>query len=282
MSGAASRRRSRAAAHGSPEWTDRTLGAHAGSAVGRVRRVGARRVAARAARADGRLASARAHGVQGHASAGTRTRSRCRSRRSAARSTPTRRASTRSIRDACSTSTSPTRPTSSPTSCSGRRCARPISQLERKVILEEIGMVEDTPDDLVFELHNEALWGRTRTATRSSARATRVNALGVPRAARAARARVPSAASSSSPRRATSSTISCSRCSRDTGWTDAPARRRDAARVAAAASPRRRATRHVAREGAQTHIVVGSHRRRARAIRGAFRFCSSARCSAAA
>src|SRR5437763_7049951 len=32
--------------------------------------------------------------------------------------------------------------------------------LERKVILEEIAMVEDTPDDLVFELHNEVLWGR--------------------------------------------------------------------------------------------------------------------------
>ena len=32
-------------------------------------------------------------------------------------------------------------------------------KLERKVILEEIGMVEDTPDDLVFELHNAALWG---------------------------------------------------------------------------------------------------------------------------
>lgn len=32
-------------------------------------------------------------------------------------------------------------------------------KLERKVILEEIGMVEDTPDDLVFELHNEAMWG---------------------------------------------------------------------------------------------------------------------------
>src|SRR5215212_8428814 len=32
--------------------------------------------------------------------------------------------------------------------------------LERKVILEEIGMVEDTPDDLVFEIHNEVLWGR--------------------------------------------------------------------------------------------------------------------------
>src|SRR3954468_17194051 len=31
--------------------------------------------------------------------------------------------------------------------------------LERKVVLEEIAMVEDTPDDLVFELHNESLWG---------------------------------------------------------------------------------------------------------------------------
>lgn len=31
--------------------------------------------------------------------------------------------------------------------------------LERKVVLEEISMVEDTPDDLVFELHNGALWG---------------------------------------------------------------------------------------------------------------------------
>src|SRR5262245_29035254 len=31
--------------------------------------------------------------------------------------------------------------------------------LERKVVLEEIAMVEDTPDDLVFELHNELLWG---------------------------------------------------------------------------------------------------------------------------
>src|SRR5688572_21663799 len=32
-------------------------------------------------------------------------------------------------------------------------------RLERKVVLEEISMVDDTPDDLVFELHNEALWG---------------------------------------------------------------------------------------------------------------------------
>ena len=32
-------------------------------------------------------------------------------------------------------------------------------RLERKVILEEIAMVEDTPDDIVFELHNAELWG---------------------------------------------------------------------------------------------------------------------------
>lgn len=32
-------------------------------------------------------------------------------------------------------------------------------ELERKVVLEEISMVEDTPDDLVFELHNAELWG---------------------------------------------------------------------------------------------------------------------------
>ncbi|HEY0777398.1 MAG TPA: pitrilysin family protein [Gemmatirosa sp.] len=31
--------------------------------------------------------------------------------------------------------------------------------LERNVILEEIGTMEDTPDDLVFELHNALLWG---------------------------------------------------------------------------------------------------------------------------
>lgn len=32
-------------------------------------------------------------------------------------------------------------------------------RLERGVVLEEIAMVDDTPDDIVFELHNEALWG---------------------------------------------------------------------------------------------------------------------------
>jgi predicted Zn-dependent peptidase len=31
--------------------------------------------------------------------------------------------------------------------------------LEKKVVLEEINTVDDTPDDLVFELHNAQLWG---------------------------------------------------------------------------------------------------------------------------
>jgi predicted Zn-dependent peptidase len=30
--------------------------------------------------------------------------------------------------------------------------------LERKVVLEEISLVEDTPDDLVFELHARTMW----------------------------------------------------------------------------------------------------------------------------
>lgn len=32
-------------------------------------------------------------------------------------------------------------------------------KLERKVILEEISMVDDTPDDIIFDVHNRELWG---------------------------------------------------------------------------------------------------------------------------
>ncbi|MBC8086095.1 MAG: insulinase family protein, partial [Phycisphaerae bacterium] len=32
-------------------------------------------------------------------------------------------------------------------------------KLERKVILEEISMVDDTPDDIIFDVHNRQLWG---------------------------------------------------------------------------------------------------------------------------
>ena len=32
-------------------------------------------------------------------------------------------------------------------------------KLERKVILEEISMVDDTPDDVIFDVHNRTVWG---------------------------------------------------------------------------------------------------------------------------
>ena len=64
--------------------------------------------------------------------------------------------------------------------------------LERKVILEEIGMVEDTPDDLVFELHNEALWGEHPYGYSILGTRDTVNGLGVGDLRDAARTRVPS------------------------------------------------------------------------------------------
>ena len=143
-------------------------------------------------------------------------------------------------------------------------------------------MVEDTPDDLVFELHNEALWGPHPYGYSILGTRDTVNALGVAGAAGAARARVPSRAASSSPRRATSSTITLLDVLARTGLDGRAARRRDAARVAAADAARRRRRRHVARDGAQTHIVAGTHGRCRTAIRGGFRCCCSARCSAAA
>jgi predicted Zn-dependent peptidase len=49
----------------------------------------------------------------------------------------------------------------------------PDLELEREVVLEEIAQVEDTPDDLVFELHGERLWnghpyGRSILGTKDS------------------------------------------------------------------------------------------------------------------
>ncbi len=54
--------------------------------------------------------------------------------------------------------------------------------LEREVILEEIAQVEDTPDDLVFELHGERLWaghpyGMSILGTKASVSAMRAETL---------------------------------------------------------------------------------------------------------
>ena len=129
-------------------------------------------------------------------------------------------------------------------------------ELERKVVLEEIAMVEDTPDDLVYELHNEVLWGThpygySILGTRDS-----VSALGVEDLqALHARAYHPSqlivAASGNVEHDALLATLE------RTGWTaDRPG---DATRLVApvpiALPPLRK---HVKRDGAQTHIVAGS------------------------
>ena len=128
--------------------------------------------------------------------------------------------------------------------------------LERKVVLEEIAMVDDTPDDLVFELHNEALWGPhpygysilgTRD-TVSSLRTADLRALHE-------RAYHPSqlvvAASGNVQHDMLLDTL------HRTGWTSHTGG--DESRLgvppAMAQPPARR---HVSRDGAQTHIVVGS------------------------
>ena len=129
-------------------------------------------------------------------------------------------------------------------------------ELERKVVLEEIGMVDDTPDDLVFELHSEELWGQhpygysilgTRN-TVSSLRTADLEALH-------RRAYHPGqlivAASGNVDHDALLASLE------RTGW--AAREGGDGARLAVpvpvAELPKRR---HVTREGAQTHIVVGS------------------------
>ena len=129
-------------------------------------------------------------------------------------------------------------------------------ELERKVVLEEIAMVDDTPDDLVYELHNEALWGShpygySILGTRDTVSALKVDDL----QALHARAYHPSqlivAASGNVEHEALLASLE------RTGWMeDRPG---DATRLivptpVAQASVRR----HVTRDGAQTHIVVGS------------------------
>jgi predicted Zn-dependent peptidase len=128
--------------------------------------------------------------------------------------------------------------------------------LERKVILEEIGMVEDTPDDLVFELHNEALWGEHPYGYSILGTRDTVNALSVAdlrelhtRAYHPGQLVVVAAGNVEHERLLD--------VLDQTGWLNVPMG--DAAPMALS-PPRAEApsTRHVTREGAQTHIVAGA------------------------
>ena len=128
--------------------------------------------------------------------------------------------------------------------------------LERKVVLEEIAMVDDTPDDLVFELHNEALWGAHPYSYSILGTRDTVSSLGTADLkALHERAYHPSqlvvAASGNVDHDALLAVLE------RTGWTARVGG--DATRLTVpppqAEPPSRR---HVERDGAQTHIVVGT------------------------
>jgi predicted Zn-dependent peptidase len=129
-------------------------------------------------------------------------------------------------------------------------------ELERKVVLEEIGMVDDTPDDLVFELHNELLWGAHPYGHSILGTRETVSALGVRELKELhARAYHPSQI-----------VVACSgnvsheqllEALEQTGWGEIP--RGDAVPfVVPPASPAAPSRSHVERESAQTHIVFGA------------------------
>jgi predicted Zn-dependent peptidase len=128
--------------------------------------------------------------------------------------------------------------------------------LERKVVLEEISTVDDTPDDLVFELHGSALWGdhphgypilgTRETVTRLSSgdlRALHDRAYHPGNVVLAASGNIEH--------------DELLRILGSTGWEDV-ARRDSVPAEPPVATPLAPAVRHVEREGAQTHIVFGS------------------------
>jgi len=129
-------------------------------------------------------------------------------------------------------------------------------ELERNVILEEIGMVEDTPDDLVFELQNEALWGGHPLGYSILGTRDTVSKLGV-RELRALHERAyrPEMVVVVATGNVDHETLL--EILHRTGWTSRAGARLALPKLATAR--RQPATRrHVEREGSQTHIVLGS------------------------
>jgi predicted Zn-dependent peptidase len=128
--------------------------------------------------------------------------------------------------------------------------------LERKVVLEEIGMVEDTPDDLVFELHNEVLWGahpygHSILGTRETVKHLGVRALKDLHARAYHPPQLVVAASGNVSHDALLDVLE------RTGWNAVP-RGEDSLLSPPAATSAPPIVRHVDREGTQTHLVLGS------------------------
>ena len=128
--------------------------------------------------------------------------------------------------------------------------------LERKVVLEEINTVDDTPDDLVFELHGEQMWGEHPYGYRILGTRESVSSL----TTADLRALHDRAYHPGNVIVAASGNIEHDELVRildATGWSDVEARpvRPASPPPAVALDP---TVRHVERDGAQTHIVFGS------------------------
>ncbi len=128
--------------------------------------------------------------------------------------------------------------------------------LEKKVVLEEISQVDDTPDDLVFELHNEAMWGDHPYGYSILGTRDTVTSLGV-RELRDLHERAyhpPQVVVAASGNVRHDDLLDVLQ---RTGWTDQP---RGTGALANTVPPREAppSERHVERPGVQTHIVFGS------------------------
>jgi predicted Zn-dependent peptidase len=128
--------------------------------------------------------------------------------------------------------------------------------LEKKVVLEEINTVDDTPDDLVFELHNAQMWGNHPYGYQILGTRETVGALGTSDLrALHARAYHPEqivvAAAGNVEHDDLLETLQA------TGWADIP-RGGLAALKSPAPIVQTPAAVHFERETAQTHIVIGS------------------------
>ena len=222
--------------------------AAARAAVGQHRGLGRRRLARRVAGAARLLALPRAPAVQGHRASAPRSTSRSRSTRSAGSSTPSPPRST-----PASTPGSSTRTCRWPSTCSATwspaRCSRAEDvEAERDVILDEIAMHDDDPDDVVHNLFAAPGLGRLparppdrrhRRVDRGDDAASRSPLLPAP---------LPPRRTWSSPSPATSTTRpSCAGCAR---------------RSAATASSTAPSRRSPARQVGASRVAVGAGRRR--------------------
>jgi predicted Zn-dependent peptidase len=128
--------------------------------------------------------------------------------------------------------------------------------LEKKVVLEEINTVDDTPDDLVFELHNTQLWGNHPygfqiLGTRETVGALRAEDLRALHSRAYHPEQVVVAAAGNVEHDTLIETLELS------GWADVPAGELPLLQSPAPIVQAPRAV-HFERDTAQTHIVIGS------------------------